>query len=122
MHFLQIWIIPDKRGVAPRYDQKTFPDAERRGRLRLVASGDGSDGSIMIHQDARVFASILAKGETVTHAPRAGRRTWIQAARGDIDVNGQRASAGDGLAIEAEASITVKGVGETAEFLLFDLP
>jgi redox-sensitive bicupin YhaK (pirin superfamily) len=122
VHFLQIGIIPDKRGVAPRYDQKVFPEAERRGRLRLVASTDGRDGSIMIHQDASVFASTLEAGKAVTHAPKAGRKAWVQIARGEINVNGTRATAGDGLAIEGETSIEVKGVSASAEFLLFDLP
>src|SRR5215471_7408794 len=84
VHFLQIWIVPDREGIAPRYDQKRFPDEEKRGRLRLVGSSDGRDGSIVIHQDAELRAAILAAGEGATSALRAGRRAWLQVARGAV--------------------------------------
>ena len=90
-------------GLAPSYEQKTFADGEKRGRLRLVASRDGRDGSVVIHQDADIYASLLDEGEQVTHALRAGRKGWLQVARGAVDVNGQTLRAGDGAAVEERA-------------------
>jgi len=82
VHFLQIWVMPDRRGIAPRYEQKTFTDTEKRGRLRLVASSDGRDGSVVVHQDVELFAALLNSGEKVAHALAAGRRAWLQVMRG----------------------------------------
>src|SRR5437764_5226764 len=87
VHFLQIWIVPDREGIAPRYDQKRFPDNEKRGRLRLVGSSDGRDGSIVIYQDVELFATLLDGGEHVTHAWRPGRKGWLQVARGAVVMN-----------------------------------
>src|SRR5215831_2660731 len=122
VHFLQIWIIPDREGIKPRYDQKKFPDAEKRGRLRLVGSADGRDGSIVVHQDVDLFAGILNRGEQATHAFRSGRKGWLQVARGSIEANGQRLDAGDGAAVSDEATIVLKGQGDGSEVLVFDLP
>lgn len=122
VHFLQIWIIPDRDGIAPRYDQKRFIDAEKRGYLRLVGSSDGRDDSIVIHQDVRLFAAILNSGEQVTHSLRTGRSGWLQVIRGFVEVNEQRLNAGDGTAAHDEAEFTVKGGSDSAEILLFDLP
>jgi len=122
VHFLQIWIIPDRDGIKPRYDQKKFPDSEKRGRLRLVGSTDGRDGSIVIHQDVELFAGILDRGEQATHAFRRGRKGWLQVARGSIEANGQRLEAGDGAAVSDEARIVLKGQGDGSEVLMFDLP
>ena len=122
VHFLQIWITPDTHGLKPRYDQKHFDAASRRGRLRLIASNDGREGSILIHRDAAIHASLLSKGETASHALAQGRRAWIQVASGAIDVNGVAARAGDGLAVESRASIAIAATADGTEFLLFDLP
>jgi quercetin 2,3-dioxygenase len=94
VHFLQIWVMPDKEGVKPRYDQKTFSDAEKHGKLRLVASPDGSEGSVLIHQDARIYASILDDGTEVGHTLAPGRGAWIQVAREAVKVNGEELRAG----------------------------
>ena len=122
VHFLQIWIVPDREGIAPRYDQKRFPDQERRGQLRLVGSSDGRDGSIVIHQDVELFAAILNSVEEVTHALRSGRKAWLQVVRGAIESNGLRLDGGDGAAVENEAVLSVKAAGDGVELLLFDLP
>jgi len=122
VHFLQIWIVPDREGIAPRYDQKRFPDNEKRGRLRLVGSSDGRDGSIVIHQDVQFFAAVLNTGEQVTHALAAGRRAWLQVVRGAVEANGQRIDAGDSAAVDDEAALTVTARNDDAEILVFDLP
>ena len=122
VHFLQIWIVPDREGIAPRYDQKRFPDNEKRGRLRLVGSSDGRDGSIVIHQDVQFFAAVLNTGEQVTHALPAGRRAWLQVVRGAVETNGQRIDAGDSAAVDDEAALTVTARNDDAEILVFDLP
>jgi redox-sensitive bicupin YhaK (pirin superfamily) len=122
VHFLQIWIEPARDGIAPRYDQKRFPDEEKRGRLRLVGSSDGRDGSIVIHQDAELRAAILAAGEGATHALRPGRRAWLQVVRGAVELNGQALAAGDGAAVRDEAALTVTSKADGTEILLFDLP
>ncbi len=120
VHFLQVWILPDRTRLKPEYEQKPFPEEERRGRLRLVASRDGRDGSLTIHQDASVFMTTLDAGQTVTHQPAAGRRAWVQVARGSVTVNGTALSEGDGAGLSGEASITIAG-GTPADVLLFDL-
>ena len=121
VHFLQIWIVPDRRGYAPRYGQKRFAESEKRGRLRLVASGSGDDGSIAIRQDARLYASILRDGESVPLEISKGRHLWVQVLRGEADVNGQRLSAGDGLAASDETTFTLRGAAADTELLVFDL-
>ena len=121
VHFVQIWIVPDRRGYAPRYGQKTFSEAEKRGKLRLVASGTGDDGSIAIRQDASLYATLLREGESVPLEIAKGRHLWVQAFRGEADVNGHRLSAGDGLAASDETSFTLRGAGAEAELLVFDL-
>src|SRR5271157_3728971 len=122
VHFLQIWVLPDREGLAPRYDQKAFPQSEKRGRLRLVGSSDGRDGSIIIHQDVELYDALLARGEAVTRSLKAGRKTWVQIVRGGVDVNGKAAGAGDGVAIENEATLTITSSADGSEILLFDLP
>jgi quercetin 2,3-dioxygenase len=122
VHFLQIWILPDRRGLAPGYEQRPFPEAERRGRLRLIASPDGAEGSLTIHQDVRVHATLLAEGEPVRLELAPGRRAWVQVARGAVTVNGQPLAAGDGAALTDERAVQLVGaVGETSEALVFDL-
>ncbi len=121
VHFLQIWILPDRQNIAPGYDQKHFAVEDRRGQLRLVASGDGAEGAISIRQDAQIFASLLAPGDTVAHDYAPGRRGWLQVASGEVSVNGTSLKAGDGAAIEAEAAVQLTAATDS-EFLLFDLP
>jgi quercetin 2,3-dioxygenase len=120
VHFLQIWLLPERRGLAPGYEQRTVPEAEKRGRLRLVASHDGRDGSLTIHQDADVYAAVLDPGERASHRLRPGRHAWVQVARGSVTLNGQPLRAGDGAAVSDETSLDLAGT-EPAEVLLFDL-
>jgi len=122
VHLLQIWVLPAQRGLAPGYEQTAFPEAERRGRLRLVASPDAAEGSVTIHQDARMYATLLARGEEVRHPLAAGRRAWVHVARGELTLNGRPLGAGDGAAIEREEEIVLAGRGaDPAEALVFDL-
>jgi redox-sensitive bicupin YhaK (pirin superfamily) len=121
VHFLQIWIMPDRAGHAPGYEQKAFSTEERQGKLRLVASPDGRDGSVTIHQDATLRAALLAAGETTTYALPAGRRAWVHVARGTVTLNGERLGAGDAAAIEESGELVLTGV-DAGEVLLFDLP
>jgi quercetin 2,3-dioxygenase len=121
VHFLQIWLLPKEQGLSPSYEQKTFVESEKRGRLRLVASSDGRDGSVIIHQDAEIYASILNEDEQVKHALPTGRG-WLQVVCGAVEVNGHSLRAGDGTAVNDEPVLTVTGESDDAEILLFDLP
>jgi len=121
VHFLQIWIEPDARGIAPGYEQKHFEPADLTGRMRLIASPDGAEGSVRIRQDARVYAAKLGSDDGVSHRLAPGRRAYVQVARGEAVVNGQTLSAGDGAAVEDEAEIKLASPS-TAEVLVFDLP
>jgi redox-sensitive bicupin YhaK (pirin superfamily) len=120
VHFLQIWILPEKEGLKPGYEQKTFSDGEKRGALRLVGSRDGRDGSVTIHQDVDLYAACLGHGEEITHESAAGRKVWVQIARGGAEVNGSALEAGDGVALADETRVTLRGVSD-AEVLLFDM-
>ncbi|HTN50675.1 MAG TPA: pirin family protein [Burkholderiaceae bacterium] len=120
-HFLQIWIQPDRNGIAPSYEEKRFEVADRRGRLRLVASPDGAEGSVRIHQDARVLAGLFDGDESATLEVAAGRRVYVHVARGSVRVNGAALDAGDAAKLTEVERITVSG-GEAAEVLVFDLP
>jgi quercetin 2,3-dioxygenase len=120
VHLYQIWMMPDKRGHQPTYDQKTFSDAEKRGKLRLVASPDGRDGSVKIRQDNELYATLLGAGESVKHALKPERHAYVQVARGRVTLNGAKLGTGDGAAISAEKSVELVGV-DNAEVLLFDL-
>jgi redox-sensitive bicupin YhaK (pirin superfamily) len=123
VHFLQIWLLPAKGGIAPGYEQKTFTTAEKQGRLRLVASPDGKDGSVTVHTDARLFAGVLAKGETAELPIAAGRSAWVQVVRGHARVNGKDLAVGDGAALSSEPAVRLEGndAGESSEVLVFDL-
>jgi len=122
VHFLQIWILPGEQGIRPGYEQRAFPEADRKGRLRVLASRDGRDGSITIHQDAAMLGTLLSPGERVRHEIPEGRVAWVQVARGEVSVNGQRLRAGDGLAAVDEAALDVEGAGDgVADVLVFDL-
>jgi len=119
-HLLQIWITPSKQGLEPSYEQKNFPESEKRGKLRLIASNDGADGSVKINQDAKLFVSLLAPGEEATHSLGGKRHAWLQVAKGEVELNGQKLGQGDGAAISEEKKLTIKGTKD-AEVLLFDL-
>lgn len=120
VHFLQIWILPEKAGLNPGYEQKTFSETDRHGSLRLVGSREGRSGSVTIHQDVDLYATCLGKGAEIKHEPEAGRKVWVQIARGRAEVNGTALVAGDGVAIADEARVTLCGAPD-AEILLFDM-
>jgi redox-sensitive bicupin YhaK (pirin superfamily) len=120
VHFLQIWLQPRERGLPPGYEQKRFPPEERRGRLRLVAAGDGRDGAVTIHQDADLWTALLQPGESVRHALAPGRYAWLHVARGAVSLNGSTLGAGDGAAVSDEAALEIAGAAD-AEVMLFDL-
>jgi hypothetical protein len=120
VRFLQIWVVPSKRGLQPGYEQKFFGD-ERRGRLRLVASRDGAQESVQIEQDVSMFASVLEKGQRVKHAIDAGRRAWLQVVRGALVVEGVSLDEGDAALLTDVSSLAIDALDET-ELLLFDLP
>ena len=121
VHFLQIWIEPNRRGVQPGYEEKRFEADSKRGRLRLIASPDGADGSVTLHQDARVYAALLDGNESVEHRAAAGRRVYVHVVRGEAEVNGERLSAGDAAKATAVDTIRIANA-RAAEVLLFDLP
>ena len=120
-HLLQIWILPEKNGLTPSYEQKLFPQEEKKGKLRLVASRGGDDGSVSINQDVKLFASILDNEEKVAHELATGRHAWVQLISGSIDINGQLLESGDGAAISEETKLTIRALEDKSEFLLFDL-
>ena len=121
LHLLQIWILPSRSGLPTGYEQKYFSDAEKRGRLRLVASPEGADGSVRIQQNARMFASLLEGGQSVSHEFEKGRLGWLHVARGSAEVNGTSLKAGDGVGISDVAKLTIRSK-DRGEILLFDLP
>ena len=120
VHLLQIWIMPQEYGLEPGYEQKMFTADEKRGRLRLIASKDGRDGSVTIHQDAELYAALLDEGQEIAHQLPRGRHAWVQVARGAVEVNGQLLRQGDGAALSDEERLSIAG-REAAEVLLFDL-
>jgi len=120
VHFLQIWLLPRERGLPPGYEQKHFTQAARRGRLRLIAAGDGREGAVTIHQDADVWTALLQPGESVRHALALGRYAWLHVARGAVSLNGSTLGAGDGAAVSDETALEITGAAR-AEVLLFDL-
>ena len=119
-HLLQIWIVPRERGLTPSYDQKFFAPESKKGKLLPIASPDGRDGSMKIEQDASIYASLLAPGETVAHALAPDRHGWVQVARGSVTLNERLLSEGDGAAISDEQRLALRGETD-AELLLFDL-
>ena len=120
VHLLQIWILPNAENLTPGYEQKAFSEEERRGQLRLIASKDGRDGSVEVHQDISLFASILDAGQEVERTMDPARYAWIQVARGAITVNGESGSQGDGVIVVGESELKIKAE-EPGEILLFDL-
>jgi len=123
VHFLQIWLIPSQRGIAPGYEQKSFSREDKSGRLRVVASPTGRDGSVSIHTDATLYAGVFGPSEQARLELAPGRHAWVHVARGSATVNGQPLVAGDGAAISDEAAVSVQGpaTGEPGEVLVFDL-
>ena len=119
-HFLQIWIEPDRAGIPPSYEQKSFSELDKRGKLRLVASPDAAEGSVLIHADARLYAGLFDGDESATLALDARRKAYVHLVRGQLDVNGQTLEAGDALAMQSEAQLTLAR-GRSAEVLVFDL-
>ena len=120
-HLLQIWILPEKNNLKPGYEQKLFAPEEKQGKLRLVASRGGDDGSVHINQDVNLYASVLKNGEIVSHQLAEGRHAWIQVISGSLDVNGEKLNNGDGAAISEENALNIKSLEDQTEFLLFDL-
>lgn len=120
-HFLQIWIVPDREGITPGYEQKAYPETEKRGRLRLVASPDGAEGSVIIHQDARLYAGLFDGDERADHAFADGRLGYVHVVRGEVEVDGHALVAGDALMYRDEPRARI-GNGRDAEVLVFDLP
>ncbi len=120
VHFLQIWVLPEKKGLKPSYEQKAFSKEEKCGRLRLVGSRDGRDGSVKIHQNVDLFATLLSDGNSVRHELGNARKGWIQVAQGSAVLNDKQINAGDGVAIEGPATLTLTGISD-AEVLLFDM-
>jgi redox-sensitive bicupin YhaK (pirin superfamily) len=119
-HFLQIWIQAEQDGLKPGYEQRDFPEAQRRGKLRLVASRDGSEGSVTIHQDVKVYVALPATGDEITYQLAGGRHAWIQVVKGVVAINETSLRAGDGAAISEETTLNV-AAREDSEILLFDL-
>ena len=120
VHFLQIWIIPDTQGLQPSYEQTRFSIEDKRGQLRLVGSRDGRDGTVTIHQDVDLYASLLSEGESVSHDLGSNRKAWIQVAQGSARLNSEQLQPGDGVAVEGPASLTLEGTSDS-EILLFDM-
>ena len=120
-HLLQIWILPEKKNLLPSYEQTYFPPEEKQGKLRLVASRGGDDGSVHINQDVKLYSSILGNGEEITYKIADGRHAWIQLISGSLEINGQTLQPGDGAAVSEEKSLTLQSAEDNTEFLLFDL-
>jgi quercetin 2,3-dioxygenase len=120
VHLYQIWMFPDRKNYEPVYDQKHFDESDKRGKLRVVASPDGRDGSVKIRQDNELYAAVLGSGETVKHALKTKRHAYVQVARGSVTLNGKQLETGDGGAVSAEKLVELTGV-QDAEVLLFDL-
>lgn len=120
VHLYQIWILPEKKGLEPSYEQKNFPADEKAGKFRVIASRDAREGSVKINQDAQLYVSLLKPGEEIEHPFDTKRHGWLQVAQGEVELNGQKLAAGDGAAISEEKSVKIKGT-TNSEVLLFDL-
>jgi redox-sensitive bicupin YhaK (pirin superfamily) len=121
VHLYQIWILPEKSGLEPGYEQTYFAPEDKKGRLKLVASPGGADGSVRINQDVKLYSSILESGETVSHELAENRHAWLQVVKGSVDLNGETLQASDGAAISDERVLQIKSLADGTEFLLFDL-
>ena len=120
VHFLQIWILPERAGAKPGYEQKSFSAEDKRGRLRLVATRDGRDGAVTVHQDVDLYAGLLGSGDAVVHELRPGRHAWVQLVRGKVTLNGEELVSGDGAAVSEEPRLSIEAA-EPSELLVFDL-
>lgn len=120
VHLLQIWIFPEKKGITPSYEQKFFAESEKRGKFRVVASRDAREGSVLVHQDMSLYATVLEKGEETGYENAPNRHAWLQVARGSLELNGLKLEAGDGAAVTGNEHLRLKA-REKAEILLFDL-
>jgi hypothetical protein len=120
VHFYQIWILPEAEGIRPGYEQKLFAPEEKTGRLRLVASGDGREGSLKVHQNVSVYNALLKEGDAVEHRLGQGRHAWLQVVKGAVELNGNGLGAGDGAAVSEEVALAIRAGGES-EVILFDL-
>jgi hypothetical protein len=120
VHFLQIWVLPEKEGLTPSYEQKLFSEEEKCGRLRLIGSRDGREGSVTIHQDVDLYASLLRDRDSISHTLAGDRKGWVHVARGNILLNGEQLHAGDGVAIDGPAAVTLSSSSE-GEVLMFDM-
>jgi redox-sensitive bicupin YhaK (pirin superfamily) len=122
VHLYQIWILPEKNGIKPMYEQKSIPAEEKQGKLRLVASPSGNgNGAVKLFQDAELYTAVLSKSDAVEYSLRDGRYAWVQVARGAVNVNGEELKAGDGAAVAQESKLTIRGSTDSSEVLLFDL-
>ena len=121
VHLYQIWLLPNQKGLMPSYEQKTFSEDEEQGRLRLVASPDAQDGSLLIHQDARIYLSTLDADQEVRHELQAGRHAWLQVLRGSVELNGHTLATSDGAAVSDETGLSIRAI-DFSEVMLFDLP
>lgn len=120
-HLYQIWLLPEKDGIEPSYEQKYFAPGEKQNKLRVIASRDAREGSIKIYQDVAVYSSLLANGEELKHELAENRYGWLQVVKGKLDLNGETLSASDGAAISNETRLKIKSLDDETEFLLFDL-
>jgi redox-sensitive bicupin YhaK (pirin superfamily) len=120
VHLYQIWLFPERKGIEPSYEQKRFADAELHNRLRVVASPDAADGSLLIHQDARILIARMDKGVRLRHELKDGRHAWLQVLRGSVSLNGKELATGDGAAISEESALDIRA-NEDAEVMLFEL-
>ena len=120
-HLLQIWILPEEKNLTPGYEQTFFAPEDKKGKLKLVASRAGTDGSVTIHQDVNLYSSILAKAEKVSHELAENRHAWLQIVKGSLALNGETLNQGDGAAVSDETLLTIKSLADETEFLLFDL-
>jgi redox-sensitive bicupin YhaK (pirin superfamily) len=114
--------VPDRRGIAPRYAQERYSDEEKKGRLRLIGSPNGDDGSIVVHQDVRIFSALLDSGQAVTHDVAKGRRAWVQMVRGSAEIDAVPVEAGDGVAAQDQPSLSMVATRDATELIVFDLP
>lgn len=121
VHLLQIWILPEKEGIKPTYEQKPIPSEEKKGKLRLVASPRPGNGAVTLYQDAELYAAELSDGEAVQYPLKRGRYAWLQVVRGKVNLNGKDLAAGDGAAISQEDALKITGAAASSEVLLFDL-